>query len=288
MKLAFIGLGVMGYPMAGHLQQAGYSVTVYNRTTAKAQTWVAKYSGDFASTPAQAVAGADVILMCVGNDQDVRAVVYGEEGILSGMKPNALLIDHTTTSATLAIELADACRAQGKRFLDAPVSGGQAGAVNGCLTIMCGGEQADFDDAEPILEVYSKSAALLGAYGAGQKCKMVNQICIAGLLQGLSEGIHFAQQAGLDVEQVINVIKHGAAQSWQMENRATTMNKNQFDFGFAIDWMRKDLGFCLAEAKQNGAQLPVTELVDSYYEQLQQQGEGRSDTSVLIKRLTQK
>ncbi|MCE2594613.1 NAD(P)-dependent oxidoreductase [Motilimonas cestriensis] len=288
MKLAFIGLGVMGYPMAGHLQQAGHQVTVYNRTTSKAEAWAAQYQSDFATTPAQATADADIVLMCVGNDQDVRAVVYGENGILAGMKSGALLVDHTTTSAALATELAAACHDQDKRFLDAPVSGGQAGAENACLTIMCGGEQRDFDFAKSILAIYSKSAALLGGHGAGQKCKMVNQICIAGLLQGLSEGIHFAQQAGLDVEQVIDVIKHGAAQSWQMENRASTMAQNKFDFGFAIDWMRKDLGFCLAEAKQNGAQLPVTELVDSYYGELQQQGEGRSDTSVLIKRLTSK
>ncbi|MFO6423006.1 NAD(P)-dependent oxidoreductase [Motilimonas sp. KMU-193] len=287
MKLAFIGLGVMGYPMAGHLQQAGHQVTVYNRTQAKAQAWSAQYQGANAATPALAVADADVILMCVGNDQDVRSVVYGEQGILAGCKTGAILVDHTTTSAELAQELALACAEQGIGFVDAPVSGGQAGAEKGCLTVMCGGQQGEFEQIKAIITAYSKSVALLGEHGAGQKCKMVNQICIAGLLQGLSEGIHFAQQAGLDVEQVIEVIRHGAAQSWQMENRASTMNANQFDFGFAIDWMRKDLGFCLAEAKRNGAKLPVTELVDSYYSELQQRGEGRSDTSVLIKLLTQ-
>ncbi len=287
MKLAFIGLGVMGYPMAGYLQQAGHHVTVYNRTQAKAQAWSEQYQGQAAATPAQAVVDADIVLMCVGNDQDVRAVVYGEQGILAGCKTDAILVDHTTTSAELAQELAQACAQQDIGFIDAPVSGGQAGAEKGCLTIMCGGEQSEFDAVNAVIAAYSKSAALLGGHGAGQKCKMVNQICIAGLLQGLSEGIHFAQQAGLDVEQVINVIKHGAAQSWQMENRASTMNNNQFDFGFAIDWMRKDLGFCLDEAKRNGAKLPVTALVDSYYSELQQRGEGRSDTSVLIKLLTQ-
>ncbi len=285
MKLAFIGLGVMGFPMAGHLQKAGHGVCVYNRTSEKASLWVNEYGGSMALTPAEAALDADIILVCVGNDDDVRSVVYGDSGVLAGAKAGALLVDHTTTSAELAEEIASKAKQQQVMFLDAPVSGGQAGAENAALTIMLGGESAAFEQVETVLSVYGKNVTLLGPVGAGQRCKMVNQICIAGLLQGLSEGIKFAQNAGLDVEQLVDVIGGGAAQSWQLDNRALTMAEGKFDFGFAIDWMRKDLGFCLAEAKKNGSQLPVTELVDSYYAELQDKGEGRSDTSVLIKRL---
>ncbi|RJG42335.1 NAD(P)-dependent oxidoreductase [Motilimonas pumila] len=286
MQVTFIGLGVMGFPMAGHLHQAGLHTTVFNRTFAKAQAWAKQYGGRVESEVAKAVSEADIVCMCLGNDDDVRSLVYGDKGILAGLKQGALLIDHTTTSASLAVELGKACQAQGASFLDAPVSGGEAGAQSGQLTVMIGGDEADIALAAPIWRSYSKSAKRLGPHGSGQKCKMVNQICIAGLLQGLSEGIRFAQHAGLDVTEVIDTIKYGAAQSWQLENRATTMAQGEFDFGFAIDWMHKDLSICLQEAKHNGAKLPITEVVDSFYQSLQQQGHGRADTSALIKLLS--
>lgn len=283
--VAFIGLGVMGYPMAGYLSKAGYSTKVYNRTYAKAQKWQEEYQGQACETPRLAAEGCDIVFVCVGNDDDVRSVVYGEDGILAGMKAGAILVDHTTTSANLAVELAEAAKQVDNTFIDAPVSGGQAGAENGVLTIMCGGEQAIFEQVAPIMDVYAKQATLLGENGQGQRCKMVNQICIAGVLQGLSEAIQLAQKSGLDIEQVVNTLKHGAAGSWQMENRATTMAQDTFDFGFAIDWMRKDLGFCLEEAQRVGLELPLTQQVDQRYAQLQEQGLGRMDTSVLIKAL---
>lgn len=285
MNIAFIGLGVMGFPMAGHLQKAGHDVTVYNRTQQKAIDWASQFGGLSANTPADAAKGADVVLMCVGNDDDVRAVTLGVDGVLATMHTGAILIDHTTTSAILAEELAKVSEAKGVSFLDAPVSGGQAGAENAQLTIMVGGNQSVFDIAEPVLEVISKKVTRVGDTGAGQKCKMVNQLCIAGVVQGLSEGINFAQKAGLDEEVVLDVLRNGAAQSWQLENRTLTMAQDKFDFGFAIDWMRKDLGICFEEAERNGSLTPVAKLVDSYYAELQEQGESRSDTSVLIKRL---
>ncbi|MCT6699521.1 NAD(P)-dependent oxidoreductase [Rheinheimera sp. 4Y26] len=283
-RLAFIGLGVMGFPMAGHLQQKGYQVTVYNRSSDKAAAWVAQYGGESATTPAQAAKQADMVMLCVGNDDDVRSVVYGDNGVLSGLKSGALLIDHTTASADLARELAEVCKTKNIGFLDAPVSGGQAGAQNGQLTIMVGGEAAHFSKAENVLQSYAKSCRLLGGAGAGQLAKMVNQICIAGVVQGLSEALHFADQAGLDVKAVLDVISKGAAQSWQMENRGYTMVDGQFNFGFAVDWMRKDLGITLQEARRNGAQLPLTALVDQFYAEVQAQGGGRFDTSSLITR----
>lgn len=285
MKLAFLGLGVMGFPMAGHLQNAGHSVTVYNRNAEKSAKWVANYGGATAPTPREAAAGADVVLMCVGNDNDVRSVVYGNDGALAGMKAGAVLVDHTTASAALARELDAAAKAQGKGFVDAPVSGGQAGAENGKLGIMCGGDLATFDAVKDVLNVYAKALVRIGDAGAGQLTKMVNQICIAGLVQALSEGLAFAQKAGVDPKLVLEVISKGAAQSWQMENRGNTMIDGKFDFGFAVDWMRKDLGICLEEAKRNGARLPVTALVDQFYADVQQAGGGRLDTSSLIKRL---
>jgi len=285
MKLAFLGLGVMGFPMAGHLQKAGHSVTVYNRNAEKSAKWVATYGGASGATPREAAAGADIVLMCVGNDNDVRSVVYGDAGALAGMKAGAVLVDHTTASAELARELDAAAKAQGKGFIDAPVSGGQAGAENGKLGIMCGGDQATFDGAKDVLNVYAKALVRIGDAGAGQLTKMVNQICIAGLVQALSEGLAFAQKAGIDAKLVLEVISKGAAQSWQMENRGNTMVDGKFDFGFAVDWMRKDLGICLDEAKRNGARLPVTALVDQLYADVQQMGGGRLDTSSLIKRL---
>ncbi|USH04101.1 NAD(P)-dependent oxidoreductase [Grimontia kaedaensis] len=283
MKVTFIGLGVMGYPMAGHLSKAGFDTTVYNRTIEKAKAWADTFKGQYRSTPAQAATSADVVAICVGNDDDVRAVVYGEEGVLASMKRNSVLIDHTTTSAELAEELANACANKGVHFIDAPVSGGQAGAENGLLTIMCGGEPDIFDGVSPVLNAYGRQFTLMGDHGQGQRCKMVNQICIAGVLKGLSEALLLAQKAGLDTAQVVDVLKHGAAGSWQMENRAVTMSQQKFDFGFAIDWMRKDLGICKDEAKKYGLQLPLIETVDREYSQLQAQGHGRSDTSVLIK-----
>ncbi len=285
MKLAFLGLGVMGFPMAGHLQKAGHSVTVYNRNAEKSAKWVATHGGTSAATPREAASGADIVLMCVGNDNDVRSVVYGNDGALAGMKAGAVLVDHTTASAALARELDAAAKAQGKGFIDAPVSGGQAGAENGKLGIMCGGDLATFDQVKDVLNIYAKALVRIGDAGAGQLTKMVNQICIAGLVQALSEGLAFAQKAGVDPKLVLDVISKGAAQSWQMENRGNTMVDGKFDFGFAVDWMRKDLGICLEEAKRNGARLPVTALVDQFYADVQQAGGGRLDTSSLIKRL---
>lgn len=286
MKLAFLGLGVMGFPMAGHLQKGGHSVTVYNRNAEKSAKWVATYGGTSASTPADAARGADLVMMCVGNDNDVRSVIYGADGALAGLAKGAILVDHTTASADVAREVHAEAVKQGKYFIDAPVSGGQAGAENGKLTIMCGGDQAAFDRVKAVLALYAKAVTLMGASGAGQLTKMVNQICIAGLVQALSEGLAFAQKAGIDAKQVLDVISKGAAQSWQMENRGTTMIDGKFDFGFAVDWMRKDLGICLDEAKRNGARLPVTALVDQFYADVQQMGGGRLDTSSLIKRLS--
>ncbi len=285
MKVAFIGLGVMGYPMAGHLQSNGHEVTVYNRTTEKAKRWADEHKGEYAETPAKAAAGAQYVFTCVGNDDDLRSVVLGEEGVLAGMTSGTVLVDHTTASAEVARELSAVAADQGIGFLDAPVSGGQAGAENGVLSVMVGGEQAVFDGAEPVIKSYAKASALMGPVGSGQLAKMVNQICIAGLVQGLSEGIHFAKQAGLDVRKVCDVIQHGAAGSWQMVNRHETMVENEFDFGFAVDWMRKDLNITLDEARKNGAQLPVTALVDQFYADVQKHGGGRWDTSSLISRL---
>lgn len=284
-QVAFIGLGVMGYPMAGHLNKAGFAVTVFNRTTAKAAAWVQQHQGRFALTPAQAANQAEYVMLCVGNDEDVRSVVFGDGGVLAAMAPGSILIDHTTASADLARELNAACYARGIGFLDAPVSGGQVGAEKGQLTIMLGGNEADFARAAPVLGHYAKSARLLGSAGSGQLAKMVNQICIAGVVQGLSEALHFADCAGLDAKAVLEVISKGAAQSWQMENRGHTMVDGQFDFGFAVDWMRKDLGITLSEARRNGAQLPLTALVDQFYADVQAQGGGRQDTSSLIRRL---
>ena len=283
-KVAFLGLGVMGYPMAGHLQTAGHEVTVYNRTEAKAQAWVEQYGGEMAATPAAAAAEASVVFCCVGNDADLRQVTVGQDGAFGGMQPGAIFVDHTTASAEVARELDAIARAAGLGFVDAPVSGGQAGAENGVLTVMCGGEQADFDVAAPMIDAFSKSCRLMGASGAGQLTKMVNQITIAGLLQGLSEALNFAEKAGLDAKAVVEVISKGAAGSWQMDNRAVTMLDDKFEFGFAVDWMRKDLGICLAEAENNGASLPVTAIVDQYYKDVQKMGGGRWDTSSLIRR----
>lgn len=285
MKLAFIGLGVMGYPMAGHLQCAGHDITVFNRTAAKAEQWVAQYSGASAASPAQAAIAADIAMLCVGNDDDVRSVVYGDTGVLAGLPPGALLIDHTTTSATLAQELASACEAIECDFLDAPVSGGQLGAEQGVLSIMVGGDEVQLERALPALESYGRKIARLGPVGAGQHCKMVNQVCIAGLLQGLSEGVALAQAVGLDIASVVDVLGSGAGQSWQLQNRAQTMAEGQFDFGFALDWMRKDLAICLQEAQRQGLALPAAEMVDGFYAELQQRGLGRADTSALVQLL---
>ena len=281
-KIAWIGLGVMGYPMAGYLQKAGHDVTVYNRTGAKAEKWAAEYGGSHAATPKEAAEGASVVLACVGNDDDLRSVVTGPDGAFHGMGEGTLFIDHTTASAEVARELHAAGAEKGIGFVDAPVSGGQAGAENGVLTVMCGGDQADYDRAVPFIECYSKMRALLGDSGAGQLTKCVNQICIAGLVQGLAEGIHFGKKAGLDIEAVIGVIKGGAAQIWQMENRFKTMNEGEYNHGFAVDWMRKDLDICLNHAKQTGALLPVTALVDQFYSQVQTMGGNRWDTSSLL------
>lgn len=282
-KVAFVGLGVMGYPMAGHLSKAGHQTTVYNRTTAKAEQWCKDYQGDYAKTPRQAAEGADFVFICVGNDDDLRSVVYGDDGILAGMRDGAILVDHTTASANVAREISDKAEVS---CLDAPVSGGQAGAENGVLTVMVGGEQAAFDAAKPVIISYARAVELLGPTGAGQLTKMVNQICIAGLVQGLSEGLNFAQCSGLDGAKVVEVISKGAAGSWQMENRGLTMLKDEFDFGFAVDWMRKDLGFCLEEGRKNGAALPITSIVNDYYGEIQEMGGRRWDTSSLIRRLT--
>lgn len=284
-KCAFIGLGVMGYPMAGHLAKAGLQLTVYNRTAAKAAQWIGEYQGQKADTPAAAAVDADIVFTCVGNDDDLRAVVLGDDGILASLKPGAILVDHTTTSAEVARELAEACSAQGCSMLDAPVSGGEAGAVNGVLTIMVGGPSETYAKAEPVMAHFARASKLMGPAGAGQLTKMVNQICIGGLVQALSEALLFADRAGLDGRAVIDTISKGAAQSWQMENRYETMIDGQFDFGFAVDWMLKDLGIVLDEAKRNGAPLPVTELVKTYYEEVQANGGGRWDTSSLIARL---
>jgi 3-hydroxyisobutyrate dehydrogenase-like beta-hydroxyacid dehydrogenase len=284
-KVAFIGLGVMGYPMAGYLQQKGYQVTVYNRTAAKAQKWVAQYGGAYADTPAKAAEGAALVFMCVGNDNDVRSVVYGEHGVLAGMAAGAVLVDHTTASANLARELALAAKQHGIGFLDAPVSGGQAGAENGVLTVMTGGESDDFAKAEAAIKCYSRCVKLLGPAGSGQLAKMVNQICIAGVVQGLAEALNFAQNAGLDAAAVVEVISQGAASSWQMQNRSLTMLEGKYDFGFAVDWMRKDLGIALTEARENGSHLPLTALVDQFYSEVQQMGGNRWDTSSLLARL---
>lgn len=288
MKVAFIGLGVMGYPMAGHLKQAGMDVCVYNRSVDKAQRWVEQYGGSLAATPAAAAAGCDVVLSCVGNDDDVRQVLLGEDGALAAMQSGSLLVDHTTASATLARELSGAAAARGIGFLDAPVSGGQAGAENGALTVMVGGEEAHYASAKGVFDAYSKFSKLLGPAGSGQLAKMVNQVCIAGVVQGLAEGLNFAKNAGLDGEALIETISKGAAGSWQMENRYKTMLADQYDFGFAVDWMRKDLGIAIKEAENNGSPLPVAELVDSFYAQIQGMGGGRWDTSSLLARYTRK
>jgi 2-hydroxy-3-oxopropionate reductase len=285
MKVAFIGLGVMGYPMAGHLANAGHNVTVYNRTTAKAQKWVSEYQGEYAETPSEAAKGADIVFMCVGNDDDLRSVVYGEQGVLASMHEGSYLVDHTTTSAEVAREVGAQAKLQGIAFLDAPVSGGQAGAENGVLTVMVGGDEADFNVVQPVMAAFSRFSQLLGEVGSGQLCKMVNQICIAGVVQGLAEGLHFAKQAGLDGEKVIETISKGAAGSWQMENRYKTMWAGEYEFGFAVDWMRKDLGIALDEAKANGATLPMTATVDQYYADVQALGGGRFDTSSLLARI---
>jgi len=284
-KTAFLGLGVMGYPMAGHLKQAGHSVSVYNRTAAKAAEWAQKFGGTSGATPREAVKDCDVVCCCVGNDDDLRSVVLGENGAFAGMKKGAVFVDHTTASANVARELAAQARKLGLRFIDAPVSGGQAGAENGVLTVMCGGEQATFDEIKPTIMAFARAVTLVGDAGAGQLAKMVNQICIAGLVQGLSEGINFGMAAGLDMKVVLDVISKGAAGSWQMENRGKTMVDGKFDFGFAVDWMRKDLGLCLDEAKRNGAPLPVTAIVDQFYGDVQQMNGRRNDTSSLIRRL---
>ena len=284
-KVAFIGLGVMGYPMAGHLALAGHEVTVYNRSHAKALAWSQEFKGSLAATPREAAFGADIVFCCVGNDDDLRSVTLGAHGAFTGMTPGAIFVDHTTASATVARELYAAAKDVGLHFIDAPVSGGQAGAQNGALTVMCGGEAVAFDVVKPVGLAFSKAFARMGDAGAGQLTKMVNQICIAGLVQSLSEAIAFGQKAGLDVNQVLDVIGKGAAQSWQLDNRGKTMVTDQFEFGFAVDWMRKDLGLVLDEAKRNGARLPVTALVDQFYADVQAMGGQRWDTSSLIKRL---
>ncbi len=281
-KVAFIGLGVMGYPMAGHLQQGGHDVTVYNRTISKAEKWVSDYEGSFRTTPREAVKDAEFIFSCVGNDDDVRSVIFGDDGAIAGMSPGSILVDNTTVSASLARELAQVAIEQEIHAIDAPVSGGQKGAEEGVLTVMCGGEKEPFERVMPVIKCYARAVTLMGAPGSGQLTKMVNQLCIAGLLQGLSEGMNFAVKAGLDVETVIDVVSKGAAQSWQMENRAATMCKNEFDFGFAVDWMRKDLMICLDEAELIGARLPVAALINQFYAQIQARGGNRWDTSSLI------
>ncbi len=292
-RVAFLGLGVMGYPMAGHLARAGHQVTVYNRTASKSIAWCAEYTGttgqndtlNHAATPRLAVQGAELVFCCVGNDDDLRSVVLGEDGAFAGMAPGAVLVDHTTASANVARELYALAQARGLNFVDAPVSGGQAGAQNGALTVMCGGDLTAFEAAKPVAMAFSKAVTYLGNSGAGQLAKMVNQICIAGLVQGLAEAIAFGEKAGLDMPLVLDVIGKGAAQSWQMDNRGKTMVDGKFDFGFAVDWMRKDLGLVLDEAKRNGARLPATALIDQFYADIQQMGGRRWDTSSLIKRL---
>jgi len=283
--VAFIGLGVMGYPMAGHLSRAGYTVRVYNRTRSRADDWCATYAGAAFDTPREAASGADAVFVCVGNDDDVRSVVLGDDGVLAGLQHGAALVDHTTASADLARELHAAAHDAGCGFLDAPVSGGQAGAENGALTVMVGGDGETFEALQPVMDSYAKSVRLMGPAGAGQLTKMVNQICIAGILQGLSEGIHFAEQAGLDVEAVVDVISKGAAQSWQMDNRSATMARGEFEFGFAVNWMRKDLDITLRTGRELEARLPLTALVDQFYADVQSYGGGRWDTSSLVQRL---
>lgn len=285
MKVAFVGLGVMGFPMAGHLQRAGHQVTVWNRTHATAGRWVAQHHGDLADSPASAAAGAGIVFTCVGNDDDLRAVTLGANGVLSGLAPGALLVDHTTASAEIARELAAACATRKAGFVDAPVSGGQPGAQNGQLTVMCGGSETDFATAEPVIRSYAKACILMGPAGSGQLTKMVNQICVAGVLAGLAEGMAFAENAGLDLQRVIDVISKGAAQSWQMDNRHKTMIGGEYNHGFAVDWMRKDLAICLAEAARNGSELPLTRQIDHQYAEVQQMGGGRWDTSALFARL---
>jgi len=284
-RLAFLGLGVMGYPMAGHLQRAGHQVTVYNRTAAKALAWVTEFGGAMATTPREAAQGATIVFACVGNDDDLRSVVLGADGAFAGMTAGAIFSDHTTASAEVARELCAAARHVGLHFIDSPVSGGQAGAVNGALTVMCGGDAQPFAALQPVAMAFSKAVTRVGESGAGQLAKMVNQICIAGLVQGLSEAVAFGQKAGLDMKQVLDVIGKGAAQSWQLDNRGKTMVDDQFNFGFAVDWMRKDLGLVLDEGRRNGAKLPVTALVDQFYADVQGMGGNRWDTSSLIKRL---
>lgn len=285
-KVAFLGLGVMGYPMAGHLKnKGGHEVTVYNRTAAKAEQWAKQFGGKTAPTPKAAAQGQDFVMCCVGNDNDLREVTLGKDGAFQAMGKGTTFVDHTTASAEIARELYEAAKKGGFNFIDAPVSGGQAGAENGVLTVMCGGDQAVFDKAKPVIDAYARACNLMGSPGSGQLAKMVNQICIAGLVQGLSEGIHFAKKAGLDIEKLIATISKGAAQSWQMENRYKTMTANKYDFGFAVDWMRKDLGICLGEARKNGANLPVTALVDQFYAEVQKMGGNRWDTSALLARL---
>ncbi|HXX03318.1 MAG TPA: NAD(P)-dependent oxidoreductase [Xanthobacteraceae bacterium] len=282
-KVAFVGLGVMGYPMAGHLKaKGGHEVTVYNRTAAKAAKWVAQHGGKSAPTPKLAAAAQDFVMACVGNDNDLREVMLGEDGVFAGVRKGAVVVDHTTASAEIARELHAEAKQRGFEFIDAPVSGGQAGAENGVLTVMCGGDPGPFAQAEPVIAAYARACTLLGASGSGQLAKMVNQICIAGVVQGLAEGLHFALKAGLDIEKLIATISKGAAQSWQMENRYKTMVAGKFDFGFAVDWMRKDLDICLAEARRNGARLPATALIDQFYAQVQAMGGRRWDTSSLI------
>ena len=282
MKVAFLGLGVMGYPMAGHLQAKGHNVTVYNRTTAKAEAWVKQHGGALGKTPEDAVCDADMVMMCVGNDKDLIDV---GGAAIAAMKPGTILVDHTTASADVARQLYEAAKGKGVQFIDAPVSGGQAGAEKGQLTVMCGGDQAAFDAAKPVIDCFAKATTLMGASGAGQLTKMVNQICIAGLVQALAEGLAFAEKAGLDGNLVLEVISKGAAQSWQMENRGKTMLKREFNFGFAVDWMRKDLGICMDEARRNGAKLPLTTVIDQFYADVQAAGGARFDTSSLITRL---
>ena len=284
-RCAFIGLGIMGYPMAGHLQAKGHDVRVYNRTAKKADQWVEQHGGTKAATPREAAEGAEFVMVCVGNDDDIRSVAYGDDGLFAGLGEGAIFVDHTTASADIARELEAHAKDLGKGFIDAPVSGGQAGAENGVLTVMCGGDQQVFDRARPVIDSYARAVTLLGGAGAGQLAKMVNQICIAGLVQGLAEAINFGMRSGLDMEAVIGVISKGAAQSWQMENRASTMIRGEFDFGFPVEWMRKDLSICLAEANRNGALLPITALVDQFYHEVVLAGGSRWDTSSLIHRL---
>jgi 3-hydroxyisobutyrate dehydrogenase len=282
-KVAFVGLGVMGYPMAGHLKsKGGHEVTVYNRTAAKAAQWAEKYGGKTAPTPKAAAEGQDFVMVCVGNDNDLREVMLGKDGVYAGARKGAIVVDHTTASAEIARELYADAKKRGFDFIDAPVSGGQAGAENGVLTVMCGGDAGPFASAEKVIAAYARACNLMGAPGSGQLAKMVNQICIAGLVQGLAEGLHFAMKAGLDIEKLIATISKGAAQSWQMENRYKTMTAGKFDFGFAVDWMRKDLGICLAEARRNGARLPAAGLIDQFYAEVQAMGGKRWDTSSLI------